>query len=95
MLAEDEKKKQAANTQQNYQREITEINLNPGQTKTILVRYRPMRREGYDIRDEGTGDAQLERRAFKLWLRCHDEMDRAMEAYTKMISCRARVRNKG
>ena len=69
-----------------YLQEIHEINLNPGQTKTINVRYIPRRED-----ELVSSSASLKRRPFKLWLRCHDEMDRAMETYTKMVLCQARV----
>eukprot|EP01047_Picozoa_sp_COSAG01_P054282 COSAG01_NODE_5913_length_3957_cov_228.332037_3_plen_889_part_01 len=82
-------------------RNIEQINLNPGQVKTIYVRYRPSRTVETQVvwqhqlaagqKPKLPPSRKLTRRAFKMWLRCQDEMDRAMETYTRMVQCHAKV----
>jgi hypothetical protein len=97
----DERTEGRSKEKRQQKQSLEVLPLNPGATKIITCRYRPRRPdEPFSLMQEPgrepglfkkPASRKLTRHTFRMWLRCHDDMDRAVDKYSKMLLCQARV----
>eukprot|EP01052_Picozoa_sp_SAG31_P005553 SAG31_NODE_245_length_19224_cov_10.210614_7_plen_3161_part_00 len=75
--------------------DLQELFLKPGQQKMITCTFRPPRLKQQNLERITLKSKPISRKlkplTFRMWLRCHDDTDRVLDKYSKMLLCRARV----